>query len=78
MLAREQLEGDRCERCGTPVTERVMEQWFFRITAYADQLLQGLRGLDWPRSAKRIQEEWIGRSHGVSRLTSRWRALKSG
>jgi leucyl-tRNA synthetase len=65
VLAREQLEGDRCERCGTPVTERVMEQWFFRITAYADQLLQGLRGLDWPRSAKRIQEEWIGRSRGV-------------
>jgi leucyl-tRNA synthetase len=65
VLAREQLEGDRCERCGTPVTERVMEQWFFRITAYADGLLEGLRGLDWPRSAKRIQEEWIGRSRGV-------------
>ena len=65
VLAREQLEGDRCERCGTLVTERVMEQWFLRITAYADALLDGLEDLDWPRRAKRVQEEWIGRSQGV-------------
>jgi leucyl-tRNA synthetase len=68
VLANEQLEGDvvqRCERCGTPVTERLMEQWFLRITAYADQLIDRLDGLDWPEWAKRAQREWIGRSRGV-------------
>ena len=66
VLAKEQLEGgDRCERCGTVVTQRVMEQWFLRITAYADRLLDGLDGLDWPDFAKRLQREWIGRSRGV-------------
>ncbi len=65
VLAREQLEGDRCERCGSRVTERVMRQWFLRITAYADELLAGLDGLDWPEQAKRLQREWIGRSTGV-------------
>jgi leucyl-tRNA synthetase len=66
VLANEQLEqGDRCERCGTVVTQRVMEQWFFRITAYADRLLDGLDGLDWPDFAKSMQREWIGRSRGV-------------
>ena len=65
VLAHEQLEADRCERCATPVTQRVMEQWFFRITAYADRLVDGLEGLDWPDFAKRLQREWIGRSTGV-------------
>jgi leucyl-tRNA synthetase len=65
VLAFEQLEGDRCERCGTQVVRRVMRQWFLRITAYADALLDGLEGLDWPESAKRLQGEWIGRSAGV-------------
>jgi leucyl-tRNA synthetase len=65
VLANEQLEGDRCERCGTRVTQRAMRQWFLRITAYADELLDGLDGLDWPETAKRRQREWIGRSHGV-------------
>ena len=65
VLANEQLEGDRCERCGTPVTERVMRQWFLRMTAYADRLLEGLDGLDWAESAKRQQRAWIGRSTGV-------------
>jgi leucyl-tRNA synthetase len=65
VLAFEQLEGDRCERCGTPVVRRVMRQWFLRITSYADALLAALEGLDWPESAKRLQREWIGRSSGV-------------
>jgi leucyl-tRNA synthetase len=65
VLAHEQLEGDRCERCATPVTERVMRQWFLRMTAYADRLLDGLDALDWAESAKRQQRAWIGRSTGV-------------
>ncbi len=65
VLAHEQVEDGRCERCHTAVTERVMEQWFLRITAYADRLLEGLDGLDWPELSKRLQREWIGRSRGV-------------
>jgi leucyl-tRNA synthetase len=65
VLANEQLEGDRCERCGTPVTERTMHQWFLRMTAYADRLLDGLDALDWAESAKRQQRAWIGRSSGL-------------
>jgi leucyl-tRNA synthetase len=65
VLANEQLEGDRCERCGTRVTQQTMLQWFLKITAYAEELLTGLDGLDWPGSAKRGQREWIGRSEGV-------------
>ena len=57
--------GDRCERCGTRVVQRIMLQWFLRITAYAEDLLRGLEDLDWPESAKRAQREWIGRSEGV-------------
>jgi leucyl-tRNA synthetase len=65
VLANEQLEGDRCERCSTVVTQRVMRQWFLRITAYADRLVDGLDALDWPEFARRAQREWIGRSRGV-------------
>lgn len=64
VLAREQTEGERCERCGTEVTERTMRQWFLRTTAYADRLLAGLDALDWPERAKRLQRQWIGRSEG--------------
>jgi leucyl-tRNA synthetase len=65
VLANEQVEDHRCERCGTAVTTRVMEQWFLRITAYADRLVDGLDALDWPAVSKRLQREWIGRSAGV-------------
>jgi leucyl-tRNA synthetase len=68
VLAREQTEKvdgtEVCERCATPVTERVLTQWFLRITAYADRLLDGLDDLDWPERAKRLQRQWIGRSEG--------------
>ena len=64
VLAREQLEGDsRCERCDTVVTERVMKQWFLRITAYKDRLLAGLDDLDWPERSKRTQRNWIAGLH---------------
>ena len=65
VLAHEQLEGDRCERCSSRVTTRVTRQWFLRITAYADELVGGLDEVDWPELAKRLQREWIGRSAGV-------------
>ena len=65
VLAHEQLEGDRCERCSARVTTRVARQWFLRITAYADELVDGLDEVDWPELAKRQQREWIGRSEGV-------------
>ncbi|MGH9223809.1 MAG: class I tRNA ligase family protein [Acidimicrobiales bacterium] len=54
-----QAGGDRCERCDTPVAERVLTQWFLRMTAYADRLRDGLAGLDWPERAKRLQRNWI-------------------
>jgi leucyl-tRNA synthetase len=65
VLAFEQLEGNRCERCDSEVTTRVMNQWFLRVTAYADALLDALGGLDWPEKSKRLQREWIGRSAGT-------------
>jgi leucyl-tRNA synthetase len=63
VLAHEQVEDDACERCGTVVTERVMRQWFLRITAYADRLLAGLDDLDWPERGKNIQRRWIENLH---------------
>ena len=61
----EQVEGGRCERCGSIVTQRRMKQWYLRITAYADELLDTLDDLDWPDASKRLQRDWIGRSTGV-------------
>jgi leucyl-tRNA synthetase len=65
-LAREQVLGPerRCWRCGTPVVKRDLEQWFFRITNYADELLR-YDGLDWPEHTKVAQQNWIGRSEGA-------------
>jgi len=73
-LANEDLEDGRCERCGTPVEKKPMRQWVLRITDYADRLLSGLDGLDWPESIKESQRNWIGRSEGV---TIQFRILNS-
>ncbi|MBI3537254.1 MAG: leucine--tRNA ligase [Chloroflexi bacterium] len=66
VLAREQVVGENreCERCGTPVIKRDLEQWFLKITAYADELLDFSK-LQWPARVKLAQENWIGRSEGV-------------
>jgi leucyl-tRNA synthetase len=65
-LAREQVWGEdrHCERCDTPVVKRDLEQWFFRTTRYADELLE-YPSLDWPERVKALQKNWIGRSTGA-------------
>jgi leucyl-tRNA synthetase len=66
VLANEQVVDGGCWRCGTPVTIRELDQWFFRITRYADELLQGADHLDqWPDKVLTMQRNWIGRSEGV-------------
>ncbi len=65
VLANEQVIDGRCERCGTPVESRKLEQWFFRITEYADRLLADLDSIDWPEHVKIMQRNWIGRSEGA-------------
>jgi leucyl-tRNA synthetase len=65
VLANEQVIDGRCERCGTPVEVRQLEQWFFRITEYADRLLEDMRTIDWPPHVVTMQENWIGRSEGA-------------
>ncbi len=66
-LAREQVWGDdrHCERCGTPVIKKDLEQWFFKATKYADELLR-FDGIDWPQTVKTLQTNWINRSEGAS------------
>ena len=65
VLANEQAVNGRCERCDTPITRRDMEQWFLRITAYADELLDFSGLLDWPEKILTMQRNWVGRSEGV-------------
>jgi leucyl-tRNA synthetase len=65
VLANEQVIDGRCERCGTLVEVRQLEQWFFRITDYADRLLADLDAIDWPEHVKTMQRNWIGRSEGA-------------
>ncbi|MFA7673265.1 MAG: leucine--tRNA ligase [Clostridia bacterium] len=65
VLANEQVIDNKCERCETDVVRRNMTQWFFKITDYSDELLTGLKKLDWPEKTKKIQENWIGKSHGA-------------
>jgi len=66
-LAREQVQGEdrHCERCGTPVIKKALNQWKFRITRYADELLSGLETIEWPERVKVLQTNWIGRSYGA-------------
>jgi leucyl-tRNA synthetase len=65
VLANEQVKEGRCERCGAEVESRLMEQWFFRITDYAQALLDDLETVDWPERIKTLQRNWIGRSDGA-------------
>jgi leucyl-tRNA synthetase len=67
VLANEQVVGDgECERCGTPVEKRDLDQWFFKITDYAQRLLDDLEHVEqWPERVRVMQENWIGRSEGA-------------
>ena len=65
VLANEQVIDGHCERCGTLVEARQLEQWFFRITDYADRLLDDLATIDWPEHVVTMQRNWIGRSEGA-------------
>jgi leucyl-tRNA synthetase len=68
VLANEQVVNGRCERCGFQVEARKLEQWFFRITAYADELLDEMKDLEWPNRVLAMQRNWIGRSEGAEVL----------
>lgn len=65
VLANEQVEGGKCWRCGSEVAKKSMNQWFFKITDYADQLLEEIPDLNWPEKIKTAQTNWIGRSQGA-------------
>jgi leucyl-tRNA synthetase len=65
VLANEQVIAGACERCGTKVEQRFLEQWFFKITDYAERLLANLDWIDWSESTKTAQRNWIGRSDGA-------------
>lgn len=65
VLANEQVVSGECERCGSTVIRKKMSQWFFKITEYAEELLQDLDKLDWPEKTKILQKNWIGKSNGA-------------
>lgn len=67
VLANEQVVGEEhlCERCDTPVEKKELEQWFFKITDYAEELLEELEAVDWPERIKTMQRNWIGKSEGA-------------
>lgn len=65
VLANEQVEGGHCWRCGSLVEKKSMKQWFFKITEYADALLDEIEDLDWPQKIKTAQTNWIGKSVGA-------------
>ncbi|KKR09966.1 MAG: Leucine-tRNA ligase [Parcubacteria group bacterium GW2011_GWA2_39_18] len=69
ILANEQVEDGKCERCGSIVEQKILEQWMIKITDYAEPLLEGLNpsvgGMDWPEKTKLMQKNWIGKSEGA-------------
>ncbi len=65
VLANEQVEGGKCWRCGNEVVKKSMKQWFFKITDYADALLEEIPSLNWPEKIKTAQMNWIGKSEGA-------------
>lgn len=65
VLANEQVVEGCCERCKSPVIQKKMKQWFFKITAYAEELLRDIDKVNWPEKTKKIQKNWIGKSHGA-------------
>lgn len=64
-LANEEVVNGKCERCGADVTKKNLKQWMLKITAYAERLLADLDKLDWPEKVKKMQTDWIGKSHGA-------------
>jgi leucyl-tRNA synthetase len=68
VLANEQVKDGRCERCGAEVEARKLDEWFFRITAYADELLDEMKDVVWPERVLAMQRNWIGRSEGAEVL----------
>ncbi len=64
VLANEQVTNGVCERCNSTVVKKNLTQWFFKITNYAEELLQGLNNIDWPEKTKLMQKNWIGKSTG--------------
>ena len=64
VLANEQVIDGKCERCDSIVTKKDLTQWFFKITEYAEELLNNIDSLDWPEKTKKIQKNWIGKSTG--------------
>ncbi|MDD5552213.1 MAG: class I tRNA ligase family protein, partial [Candidatus Pacebacteria bacterium] len=65
VLANEQAEGGKCERCESEVIQKELEQWFLKITDFAEDLLNDLDNVDWPESTKLTQKNWIGKSEGA-------------
>ncbi len=65
VLANEQAQDGRCERCGTEVVQKQLNQWFWNTRKYAQRLLDGLEGLDWPEKTKIMQRNWIGKKEGI-------------
>ena len=64
--ANEEVTGGICDRCGNETTKKILRQWMLKITKYADRLLEDLDKLDWPEKVKKMQREWIGKSHGAN------------
>ncbi len=65
IIANEQAQGGECDRCGSKIEIKQMEQWFIKITDYADRLLEGHKNLNWPEKTIAMQKNWIGKSYGT-------------